>query len=480
MGENVNAIKNDLKTILGAEKIITDQEILKRNSLDYVGYRNYERYHKQYDAFIPICIVKPESVQEVSEILKYLNENKINCVPRTGNSGSTAGGEAGDVNTVFIDGSSMNKILLFDEQNMLVTVQCGTPLEYLEKYANKKGYTTGHFPQSLPMAHLGGLTATRSIGQFSTLYGGIEDMVIGLEAVLPDGEIIRIKNVPRRSAGPDIRHLFIGSEGTLAYITEVTIRLFKYEPDNRWMQAYAVKDMQTGLDILQNIMVNGYKPAVARLHDYGEASVSYSEFVKEGESLLLFIVEGPKEIAAATGAAIDKYAFEKGARAVGRKPLEIWLVHRNDLCDQMDDNDKLRNGIVGETCEVAANWTEIRKIYENVIARVQEETDGLVYITGHSSHSYMQGTNIYFMYGYKAEKDFDGNREKYFKLLSIILEETLKLGGTIAHHHGIGKYRSSWTKDEHGSAYRLLQILKNAFDPNAIMNKGTLLPESKS
>lgn len=476
MSKRTQAIINDLKMLIGEEKIVTDPEVLKRQSVSYVGYRNYERYHKQYFAIIPICIAKPDNVQEVSKILAYLNENKINCVPKTGGSCSTGGTEAGADITVIVDGSNMNKIVKFDEENMLVTVQCGTPLEYLENYANQRGYTTGHFPQSLPMAHMGGLTATRSIGQFSTLYGGIEDMVVGLEAVLPDGEIVRIKNVPRRAAGPDIRHLFIGSEGTLAYITEVTVKLFKYDPASRWMQAYSVKDMNTGLDILREIMVNGYKPAVTRLHDYGEASVGYSEFVQEGECILLFIAEGPKAIADVTGAAIDSFAKAKGARALGTKPVEIWLVHRNDLCNQLDDNDTLRSGCVAETCEVAANWTEIGRIYENVIARAQNEIEGLVTFTGHASHCYMQGTNIYFMYSFQAEADFGKTREKYFRVLGLIVEETLKLGGTIVHHHGIGKHRARWIKDEHGSAYRLLETLKKAFDPNGIMNKGTLLP----
>jgi FAD/FMN-containing dehydrogenase len=476
MDARANAIIDSMKAILGEKKVVTDLEVLKRQSLDYVGYRNFERYHQQYFAKMPACIVSPDSTEEVAKVLKFLNDHQINCVPRTGNSGATAGGEAGDDHSVFVDGSLMNKIVKFDEENMIVTVQCGVPLEYLENYANKKGYTTGHFPQSLPMAQMGGLTATRSIGQFSTLYGGIEDMVVGLEAVLPNGEIIRIKNVPRRAAGPDIRHLFVGSEGALAYITEVSVKLFKYVPEDRWMQAYAVKDMETGLAILQEIMKEGYKPAVARLHDEGEAAASYSEFVKDGGSILLFIAEGPKDIAAATGAAIEKCATAKGARPLGQKPLEIWLVHRNDLCNEMDDNHKLRTGCMSETCEIAANWTEVGRIYENVIARVQEEIDGLVYVTGHSSHSYVQGTNIYFMYGFKSTNNADKDRETYFQLLGIIMDETLKLGGTIAHHHGVGKYRTGWIKEEHGSAYRLLEMLKSTFDPNGIMNKGTLLP----
>lgn len=111
---------------------------------------------------------------------------------------------------------------------MEATVECGVVLETLENEVRALGFTTGHSPQSKPLAQLGGLTATRSIGQFSTLYGGIEDMIVGLESVFPNGEICRIKNVPRRAAGPDIRHIVIGNEGAISFITEVTVKLFKW------------------------------------------------------------------------------------------------------------------------------------------------------------------------------------------------------------------------------------------------------------
>lgn len=198
----------------------SDEAVLEA-AKDYIGFRAYERADGKY--FVPraACLVKPESAQEVAEVMKYLNDNKIDAVPRTGGSSVTQSIEPIE-GGVIIDGSSMNEILEINETNMTVTVRCGTPIEYLENVLKEKGYSTGHFPQSLPMSHLGGLVATRSIGQFSTLYGGIENLVVGLEAVLADGKIIRIKNVPRRSCGPDLRHLFIGSEGMLGFITEVT------------------------------------------------------------------------------------------------------------------------------------------------------------------------------------------------------------------------------------------------------------------
>ena len=217
---------------------------------------------------------------------------------------------------------------------MMATVQCGVPLCVLEEKVNKLGLTTGHCPQSQPMAYMGGLVATRSIGQFSTYYGGIEDMVCGLEAVLPNGEIIEIRPVPRRAAGPDLRHLIIGAEGTLAFMTEVTVKLFSYYPDEMWKGGYVVNTFQEGLDIIHDIMVRGYKPSVVRLYDKADADENYGSVqLKDEEAFMFFAVEGPKEVTDVHGAAIDRISKEAGARYIGTKAVDHWFLTRNNWCN---------------------------------------------------------------------------------------------------------------------------------------------------
>ena len=140
----------------------------------------------------------------------------------------------------------------------------------------------------------GGLVATRSIGQFSTLYGGIEDMVMGLEAVLPSGEVVRIKDVPRRAAGPDIRHIIIGNEGALCYITEVTVKLFAFYPDPQPFPWVAARRDEAGFEILRDVMAAGYKPSVARLYDAEDgAQHGFDQFAPD-QCVLIFTTEGPE------------------------------------------------------------------------------------------------------------------------------------------------------------------------------------------
>ncbi|MDR0759334.1 MAG: FAD-binding oxidoreductase [Treponema sp.] len=465
-----------LQALLGEDRVQAAPELIRKASVDYIGFRQYERFDGKDWVPQAACVVKPRSVEEVSRALAFLNQNRIDTVPRTGGSSVTQSIEP-EEGGVILDGSGMNGIIALNERDMMVTAKCGTPLEYLEHYLNERGFTSGHFPQSLPLAHLGGLVATRSIGQFSTLYGGIEDLLVGLEAVLADGEIIRIKNSPRRSVGPDLRHLFIGSEGMLGFITEATIKMFRYTPETRWMRAWTIKGMPAGLDLIREVMVSGYRPAVVRLHDAEEVERLFGDSVPEDHCVLLFLAEGPASVTAAIGQGILEIAGRYETLDLGTRPVESWLKTRNDVCYHLDEPVYYKHGVVADTCEISAPWSEIGGIYEAVRERLPKEMPNLVSIGGHSSHSYVQGTNIYFTFGFIVKDGVESARNDYMKVISVILEETLKRGGSIAHHHGSGKYRTRWMPREHGSSYTLLRKLKEALDPSRILNKGVLLTD---
>ncbi|MCG8687269.1 MAG: FAD-binding oxidoreductase [Desulfobacterales bacterium] len=476
------AIVRDLQEIIGSDRVITDEQVLKENSHD--RFKKFESIFGVYTLPIPAAVLKPETPEQVSKILAYLNTNKINCVPKTGGSATEGGLETRKENSVVIDGSAMNKIIDIDPYNMMATAQCGVNLEVLENKAREQGLTTGHSPQSKPLAQMGGLVATRSIGQFSTLYGGIEDMVIGLEAVFPNGEITKIKNVPRRACGPDIRHIIIGNEGALCFITEVTVKLFKYFPENNRFNAWALDDMDTGFKILRDVMTQGYRPSIARLYDAQDgAQHGFDQFAPD-KCLLLFMSEGPKGIVDATAQGIENTVSQyKGHSVVDPKIIETWFNNLNWGPDKVaQEREFIRKNLnMGFTTEVSGNWSCIHTIYENAIKRILNEyphAKDLTMLGGHSSHSYQTGTNMYFVYDYnvvdcKPEEEID---KYHIPLNAIIVEETLKAGGSMVHHHGIGKYRTPWTKQEHGSAYYILESLKEIYDPKGIMNWGTIFP----
>ena len=474
-------IVEGLVKILGEEKVITDEQVLKESSID--RFRKYEDICGVYTQPIPAAVVKIENAQEVSAVLKFANENIINVVPRTGQSATEGGLETAVENSIVVDGSGMNKIVKIDPYNMQATCECGVSLQVLDDLLREQGYTTGHSPQSKPLAQMGGLVATRSIGQLSTLYGGIEDMVVGVEAVFPNGEITRIKNVPRRAAGPDIRHVIIGNEGALCYITEVTVKIFKYMPENNIFLGYTLENMKTGLEILREVMVEGYKPSVARLYDPEDGAYHFSHFA-DGKCVLIFMAEGPKAIAEATAKAIEEIAAKYDeCKKVDTQFIKTWFDHLNwdpkKVAEERIEIAETQN--IGFTTEVSGNWDIIHDIYEACCERVRNEIPDITMMGGHSSHSYVNGTNMYFMYYYNLV-DVEPEEEitKYHNPINkIIVEETLKAGGSMVHHHGVGKHRTHWIKEEYESSYYILETLKKAFDPNGIMNMGTILPIKK-
>lgn len=462
---------SELKSIVGESQVLTDESTLSQKSVDLYALRLLQK-HYGWKPTLPVCVVRPKSTEEISKLLKYLNENNIPTIPYGGGSGVLGGAETREEGTVVIDVSEINEIVELNEKDMTVTVQGGVFLKDLEAWLNERGYITGHYPQSIDLAQVGGLAATRSIGQFSTKYGGAEDLVLGMEGVLADGEIVRIKAVPRRSVGPDLRQIWIGSEGMAGIITELTVKVFP-KPEKRWLQAYAVPEMKDGLEIIRKVMQEGYKPAVVRLHDWLESEKPYGAFLNEGESILLFLCEGNEAICDVEGKGIEAIATAGGGRPLGEKPVEIWYEHKNDAADEYE-----KYGLMGalvDTIEISATWSNIADIYEETCDRVFYEVDEAVYFSGHSSHSYMNGTNIYFQMGALPKKDVKEVERVYYQMWSIVMETTLKYGGTIGHHHGVGKHRTKWLKEELGSSYVMMEKIKAAFDSNGIMNPGVII-----
>jgi len=473
------AIVEQLQQILGDEQVLTDAQLLRERSID--NFRKLQNIFGVYTMPAPAAVAMVRSTEEVAKVLAFADAHGVNVVARTGGTATEGGLETPVENSIVVDGGLMNRIVKIDPYNMQATVQCGVPLQLLEDAVRELGLTTGHSPQSKPIASMGGLVATRSIGQFSTLYGGIEDMVVGCEVVFPGGQVSRIKNVPRRAAGPDIRHIVIGNEGALCFITEVTVKLFPYMPENNIFLGWTLKSMKEGFEVLREVMVAGYKPSVARLYDPEDGQLHFSHFAAPDDCIVLFMAEGNAGISKATAEGITEIvARHPGCTPVAPQLITEWfddLVWGPDKVTREDERIRTTRN-VNRTTEISADWSTINDIYEAVLPRIRAEMKGITLLGGHSSHSYINGTNMYFNYFYDLVdcEPVEENDKYYLPIIGIICEETLRLGGSIVHHHGIGKARAPWVKDEYGTSYPMLETLKHAFDPNGIMNMGTIIP----
>lgn len=474
-----DTIAEDLRRFLGADNVDTDERELRAASVD--RFKKYTAVNDIFDGPFPAAIAYARSVSDVAAVLRYANENRVPVVARTGRTGTEGGLETTEANTIILDGSLMNDIVDIDPENMQATVQCGTPLQTLEDVLRARGLTTGHSPQSKPLAQYGGLVATRSIGQFSTLYGGIEDMVVGVEAVFPDGTVSTIKAVPRRAAGPDIRHIIIGNEGALCFVTSVTVKLFRYEPENNQFHGFRTGDIDTGLAMLREVVQAGFRPSVARVYSEEDAAQHFSHFA-QGQCVVVFVAEGPRGIVDATSDEIRRVAGEFGAEHVDPALIADWFENLNWGPDKVEaEKESMRdNQQLGYTTEVSADWSDVAGLYYSAMRRIREEfprAADLTMLGAHSSHSYQTGTNLYFVYDYHVNCSPREEISTYHQPINaIIVDEALAVGGSMVHHHGIGKYRAEWTSREHGTAYPLLRALKETFDPHCIMNPGTIYP----
>jgi alkyldihydroxyacetonephosphate synthase len=476
---NRRSIVAAMTELLGPHAVETGDEQLAAASVD--RFKKYTAAHGIFDGPIPAAIVYPAHREDVAAVLRFAQENLVNVVPRTGRTATEGGLETVVEDSLVLDGSRMNAIICIDPVNMMATAQCGVGLQNLEDAVRERGLTTGHSPQSKPLAQLGGLVATRSIGQFSTLYGGIEDLVVGLEAVFPDGTVTRIKNVPRRAAGPDIRHIVIGSEGALCFITEVTVKLFRYQPENNRYFGFVVDRFADGVDALRELITAGYRPSVCRVYSPEDARQHFADFY-QGRNVVVLVAEGPRGVADATARAIEDLFAIRPHQRVGEQRIRTWFESLNWGQDKIDAEqaDMLEHARLGYTTEVSVDWSRTSELFDAVMTRIRTEfprAADLTMLGAHSSHSYQTGTNLYFVYDYMINCSPREEIEVYHKPLNaIIVEQALEAGGSMVHHHGVGKYRTPWVRQEHGSAYYLLSALKRAFDPHGVMNAGTIFP----
>lgn len=471
-----------LTALVGSDRVVTDADRLREVSQD--RWKKYQSVHGIYNGPQPAALVLAREVADVVAVLGLAEEHRLPVVPRTGGSGTEGGLEVVRPGTIVLDGSGLDQIVAIDPVDMQVTARCGVRLVDLEHALRDQGLTTGHSPQSLPLAQLGGLVATRSIGQLSTLYGGIEDLVVGLEAVLPGGQVVRVRPVPRRAAGPDVRHVLIGNEGALAFVTEVTLRVFAHQPERDRFRGFLAEDLPAGVEVVREIVTAGYRPGLCRVYDGPDAAQHFSHLpgIDGRRAVLTFSAHGPERLAAATADGIDEIAGRHGLSALEPDAIRRWFARLTWGPDKLEAEQRsmLETGQLGYTTEVAASWSQVADLYRGVMARVPAEfprAGDLRLLGAHSSHSYQTGTNLYFVYDYAIDCEPAEEIDLYHRPLNaIVVEEALRVGGSMVHHHGVGKYRTAWIEAEHGSSYALLRGLKETFDPSGVMNPGTLYP----
>ena len=417
---------------------------------------------------LPDYIVWPGDSKELSEVVKIANLKKIPITP-FGEGSGVLGGAIPIKGGIVIDLKRMGKILDINDKNLTVTVQPGINVMDLERKLNEKGYTLGHHPQSMYCSALGGNLSTRAAGHFSTKYGKIEDMVISLEAVLPTGEVIKSKNVPKSSTGPSIERLLLGAEGTLGVITETTLKIWPY-PEERALKSYVFADLENGLESIRKILRRWIFPAVVRLYDAEETKRHfYATSEAKGKCMLILVMEGDKDLVALEKRITEKICEENSGIDCGVDPVNHWFETRFNV---KETSEYAPRDIVFDTIEVSVTWDKSITLYNSVISAMKE-VNGVLLATGHASHFYPQGVCFYFTFGgapIKKTKPKDFHKEVW----DAAMRACIDAGGSISHHHGIGLMRANWLKEELGPGFETLKKVKKSLDPENIMNPGKM------
>jgi alkyldihydroxyacetonephosphate synthase len=355
--------------------------------------------------------------------------------------------------------------------------------------------TLGHFPQSFEYSTVGGWVATRTAGQASTGYGRIDELVEGVRLVAPAGEV-RSQPLPASAAGPDLREVIVGSEGVLGVICEATLRV-RPVPGTRHYEAWSFRSFAEGCEALRVMEQAGASPDVARLSDEDETRLTLAlassgstleragrAYLRmrghEGGCLAIAGFEGDEEEVERRRLRTGALLRAGGGLRLGRRPGEVWVRARYAgpyLRDEL-----LGRGVLVETLETATSWGKLAALYGAVAGALRSALAGRgtePLVLCHVSHLYPSGASLYFTFLARQEGDGEPGLalDQWRAAKTAASDAIVAGGGTITHHHAVGRDHAPWMRAEVGElGLELIRAAKERLDPAGIMNPGKLLP----
>ena len=459
----------------------------------------------------PDAVVRPASTAAIPAVLAACVQHRVAVVPFGGGT-SVVGGVAplrGAQHAVIaLDLTGLTALRSLNETDRTATFEAGIRGPALEAALAVRGFTLGHLPQSHQQATLGGYAATRSAGQASTGYGAIADLITGIRIETPSGPLELGGRGPASAAGPDLRQLVIGSEGTLGVITEVTVAI-RPRPTQKAYGSWAFPSFAAGAEAVRALVQHGSPgdlPEVCRLSDEEETALTLAQSAGTGTALLRrwLGVRGIHTPALLLGVWEGTDARVRGRRGRAAKilrrhggvpttgiPAAAWDTGRFGAPRLRDE--LLTLGVFVDTLETAAPWSRLdathRAIAEAIRGALVVEDPGAAprpatsapratAVQGHVSHVYRDGASLYFTFIAPAEADPIAQYERVKRAANAAI---LAQGATITHHHAVGTEHAAMLGDEIGPlGVRVLRAVRAEVDPTGIMNPGKLLGDGNA
>jgi alkyldihydroxyacetonephosphate synthase len=457
------------------------------------GYPDLVRMRAGEPDAAPDAVLYPASHEHVAAVLELCARESLAVVPFGGGTSVVGGVEplaGAHRGVVTLDLGRLDAVLDLDGGSAIARVQAGMRAPALESQLGVRGLTLGHFPQSFEYVSLGGCAATRSAGQASTGYGAIEQMVLGMRCAAPAGELT-LPAMPASAAGPSLRALLVGSEGLLGVLTELDLRV-RPAPAQRAYEGLFFEDFAAGARGLRELAREHALPEVARLSDTTETRVSltlagggakaalgaaYLRLRGYGDGCLVIVgFEGSGAELHARRSRALRLLRGSGALRLGRSPGRAWLRSRFEgpyLRDELLDH-----GVLVETLETATRWSRLHRLHRETAGAIDAAlrgfgTPGIVMC--HVSHVYETGASLYFTFIAQQREGEEIGQWRAVKRAAC--EAIVRAGGTITHHHAVGRDHAPYMNAEVGeTGVAALRALKAELDPGGIMNPGKLLP----
>jgi alkyldihydroxyacetonephosphate synthase len=426
----------------------------------------------------PDVVVRPSTADEVQAVLAVAEEHRLAVTPFGGGTSVVGGLVArrdGFAGVVSLDLARMVRLLDVDPVSMTATLEPGLRGPEAEDLLAQHGLTLGHFPQSFEFATIGGFAATRSSGQASAGYGRFDSSVVALTVATPAGPIA-LGHAPASAAGPDLRQLFLGSEGALGVITSVTVRV-RPVPEVVVYEAWRFGSFEAGTAATRALAQAQVLPTVLRLSDENETALNLADpgaigGSSDGGCLMVVGYEGTRAAVEARRTATSGVLAELGGAPAGEDPGRAWVAGRFDSPYLRDS--LLDLGVMVETLETAAHWSRLRAAYDAVSRALTDALGDPTLVLCHVSHVYETGASLYFTV---AAPEGDDPLGRWAAAKRAAMDAIVASGATITHHHAVGTDHRPWLEAEIGPVgVTVLRAVKAAVDPKGILNPGVLVP----
>ncbi|MFB4264974.1 FAD-binding oxidoreductase [Nonomuraea sp. GTA35] len=429
----------------------------------------------------PDAVVLPGSHEEVAELLRLCSRERVAVVPFGGGTsvvGGLAADRAGFAGVIALDLGRLDRLLFVDEESMVAGFEPGVRAPDAERLLAGHGLTLGHFPQSFEYATLGGFAAARSSGQASAGYGRFDDMVVGLTLATPSGTL-ELGRAPKSAAGPDLRQLVLGSEGAFGVITSLRLRV-RRAPAERRYEGWRFASFAAGSAAVRALAQEGPLPTVLRLSDETETMIGLAKPDGIGTGgadgsgcLLIAGYEGAR--VAGRHAAASAVLARSGGEPLGPEPGQAW-EHGRFSAPYLRDS-LLAAGATVETLETAGFWANLPRLYDAVRLALLGAL-GSPLVMCHISHVYETGASLYFTVVTPQDAD---PVAQWQRAKAAVNASIVEAGGTITHHHGVGRDHLDAYASELGPVGAgILRAVKAELDPAGILNPGVLVPPAVS